>query len=105
MDEPERVATLRENAAYFIRGLKQIGFDTMRTETAIVPVLCGTDDRAFTVTKHCQQENIFVLPVVSPAVPEGLARLRATVLAAHTRDDIDTALGVMEKAGQTAGVI
>lgn len=105
LEEPERIDALRRNAAYFIQGLKQIGFDTMRSETAIVPVLCGTDDRAFTVTKHCQEENIFVLPVVSPAVPEGLARLRATVLAAHTIDDIDMALAVMEKAGQLAGVI
>jgi 8-amino-7-oxononanoate synthase len=105
LDEPERVDTLRRNAAYFIRGLKQLGFDTMRSETAIVPVLCGTDDRAFTVTKHCQNDNVFVLPVVSPAVPEGLARLRATVLAAHTLTDIDTALSVMENAGRKAGVI
>jgi 8-amino-7-oxononanoate synthase len=105
LDEPERVETLRGNAAHFIEGLKQLGFDTMRSETAIVPVLCGTDERAFMVTKYCQQENIFVLPVVSPAVPEGLARLRATVLAAHTRDDIDTALAVMEKAGRKTGVI
>jgi glycine C-acetyltransferase len=105
IEEPERVDRLRRNAAYFTRGLKQLGFDTMRTETAIVPVLCGTDDRAFTVTKHCQNDNIFVLPVVSPAVPEGQARLRATVLAAHTLEDIDTALGVMERAGRQAGVI
>jgi 8-amino-7-oxononanoate synthase len=105
LDEPERVETLRRNAAHFINGLKQLGFDTMRTATAIVPVLCGTDERAFTVTKHCQQANIFVLPVVSPAVPEGLARLRATVLAAHTPEDIDTALAVMEQAGRQTGVI
>jgi glycine C-acetyltransferase len=103
--EPERVETLRRNAAHFINGLKQLGFDTMRTETAIVPVLCGTDERAFTVTKYCQQADIFVLPVVSPAVPEGLARLRATVLAAHTPADIDTALAVMEQAGRQTGVI
>ncbi len=105
VDEPERVETLRRNATHFTQGLKALGFDTMRTETAIVPVLCGTDDRAFTVTKHCQQDNIFVLPVVSPAVPEGLARLRATVTAAHTPQDIDTALAVLKKAGQLAGVI
>ncbi len=105
LDEPERVETLRRNAAQFTQGLKQLGFDTMRTETAIVPVLCGTDERAFRVTKYCQQENIFVLPVVSPAVPEGLARLRATVLAAHTPADIDLALSVMEKAGRQTGVI
>jgi glycine C-acetyltransferase len=105
VEEPERVEMLRRNAAYFTRGLKQLGFDTMRTETAIVPVLCGTDDRAFTVTKYCQNDGLFVLPVVSPAVPEGLARLRTTVLAAHTLQDIDTALSIMEKAGRKTGVI
>jgi 8-amino-7-oxononanoate synthase len=105
LDEPERVDTLRRNAARFTQGLKQLGFDTMRTETAIVPVLCGPDDRAFNMVSCCQRENIFVLPVVSPAVPEGLARLRATVTAAHTVDDIDTALAVFEKAGKRTGII
>ena len=105
VDEPERVDTLRRNAAQFTQGLRQLGFDTMRTETAIVPVLCGPDDRAFTMVSYCQRENIFVLPVVSPAVPEGLARLRATVTAAHTVDDIDTALAVFEKAGKRTGII
>src|SRR6185436_6497660 len=45
LDEPERVETLRRNAARFTQGLKRMGFDTMRTETAIVPVFCGADDR------------------------------------------------------------
>lgn len=103
--EPERVATLQANAAQFINGLKARGFDTMLTETAIVPVLCGSDERAFTMVKYCQEEAIFVLPVVSPAVPEGLARLRATVTAAHTSSDIDTAIDVFERAGKKAGVI
>ncbi|MCC7359030.1 MAG: aminotransferase class I/II-fold pyridoxal phosphate-dependent enzyme [Anaerolineales bacterium] len=103
--EPERVEQLRQNAAQFIGGLKASGFDTMRTETAIVPVLCGADERAFTMVRHCQHEDVFVLPVVSPAVPEGLARLRATVTAAHTPDDIDRALRVFERAGKRAGVI
>lgn len=105
MDEPERVEQLRRNAAQFINGLKARGFDTMRTETAIVPVLCGTDERAFTMTQHCQRGDIFVLPVVSPAVPEGLARLRATVTAAHTPAEIDTALEVFERAGRAAGIL
>jgi 8-amino-7-oxononanoate synthase len=104
-DEPERVETLRENAARFTRGLKQLGFDTMRTETAIVPVLCGTDDLAFGMVRDCQHDNIFVLPVVSPAVPIGQARLRATVTAVHTAAEIDTALGVLQRAGQRVGII
>jgi 8-amino-7-oxononanoate synthase len=105
LDEPERVQALRENTEHFISGLKDLGFDTMQTETAIVPVLCGSDDRAFKMVKHCQREDVFVLPVVSPAVPEGMARLRATVTAAHTAEDIDSALSVFAKAGRASGVI
>jgi 7-keto-8-aminopelargonate synthetase-like enzyme len=105
LEEPERVSRLRDNAQHFISGLKQLGFDTMQTETAIVPVLCGTDSSAFNMVQQCQRENIFVLPVVSPAVPEGLARLRATVTAAHSAQDIDSALDVLGRAGKVAGVI
>ena len=104
-DEPERVETLRRNAAQFMGGLKQLGFDTMQTETAIVPVLCRADEKAFEMVRYCQHDDIFVLPVVSPAVPEGLARLRATVIATHTPAEIDRALTVFERAGKRAGII
>lgn len=103
--EPERVETLRRNAAQFMNGLKQRGFDTMLTETAIVPVLCGADERAFEMVRYCQHDDIFVLPVVSPAVPDGTARLRATVTAAHVPDEIDRAIEVMERAGKKVGII
>ena len=105
LEEPERVENLQRNAAYFRDGLKQLGFDTMNTETAIVPVLCGPDESAYEMTRYCQRDGIFVLPVVSPAVPEGLARLRASVTAAHQPEEIDRALSVFEKAGKKAGII
>jgi 8-amino-7-oxononanoate synthase len=105
LDEPWRIEKLRLNADQFISGLKQAGFDTMLSTTAIVPVLCVSDERAFALTRQCQHNDLFVLPVVSPAVPEGLARLRATVLAAHEPNEIDYALGVIEKAGREIGII
>jgi 8-amino-7-oxononanoate synthase len=105
LEEPERIECLRQNTARFLGGLKQLGFDTMRSETAIVPVLCGADERAYEMVRLCQHEDIFVLPVVSPAVPEGLARLRATVTAAHTAEEIDKALSVMDRAGKQIGII
>ncbi len=105
LDEPWRIEKLRKNAEQFISGLKNAGFDTMLTTTAIVPVLCGSDERAFMLTRACQHHDLFVLPVVSPAVPEGLARLRATVLASHEPDEIDYAIGVIEKAGKEIGII
>ncbi len=105
LDEPWRVEKLRANARQFITGIKARGFDTLYTETAIVPVVCGSDEQAFAMTGAVQASDIFVLPVVSPAVPPGLARLRATVTAAHEPEDIEHAMNVIEEAGRSVGVI
>jgi glycine C-acetyltransferase len=105
LDEPWRIEKLSANTEQFINGLQSRGFDTMETSTAIVPVLCGEDDRAFALTRAAQLQDLFVLPVVSPAVPPGLARLRATVTAAHEPDEIDYAMNVIETAGKEIGII
>jgi len=105
LDEPWRIQRLNENTKQFIHGLKSMGFDTMLTETAIVPVLCGDDDTAFAMTREAQHNDVFVLPVVSPAVPEGLARLRATVTAAHEPSEIERAMDVIGEAGKKLGII
>lgn len=105
LDEPWRVEKLRANSQQFINGLKERGFDTLDTETAIVPVLCKTDELAFEMTRETQNKDIFVLPVVSPAVPEGLSRLRATVTAAHESEDIERAMNIIQEAGEKLGVI
>lgn len=104
-DETWRVQRLKENADQFINGINSRGFDTLNTETAIVPILCGSDDNAFAMTRAVQRNDTFVLPVVSPAVPPGLARLRATVTAAHEPEDIENAMEVIERAGVKVGLI
>jgi glycine C-acetyltransferase len=105
LDEPERIERLNANTRQFIGGLKGMGFDTLLTETAIVPVLCGTDEKAFELTKQCQENDVFVLPVVSPAVQEGMSRLRATVTAAHDPSDIEHAMEVIYQAGKAMGMV
>ncbi|HUG34705.1 MAG TPA: aminotransferase class I/II-fold pyridoxal phosphate-dependent enzyme [Anaerolineales bacterium] len=105
LDEPWRIERLNQNTKQFIGGLKGMGFDTMLTETAIVPVLCGADEVAFVMTREAQHNDVFVLPVVSPAVPEGLARLRATVTAAHEPSEIERAMDVIGEAGKKFGLI
>jgi len=105
LEEPERVEKLRANAEQFITGIKQRGFDTLYSETAIVPILCGEDMLAYEMTREVQNKDVFVLPVVSPAVPPGLARLRATVTAAHEPDEIEHAMNEIEIAGKKLGVI
>jgi len=105
LDEPWRIEQLNANTKQFIGGLKSAGFDTLLTETAIVPVICGTDEAAFAMTREGQHKDVFILPVVSPAVPEGLARLRATVTAAHEHDEIERAMNVIIAAGRKLGII
>jgi glycine C-acetyltransferase len=105
LEEPWRVEKLRANSQQFIQGLKQQGFDTLYTETAIVPVLCGEDEVAYRMTREAQLRDVFVLPVVSPAVPPGLSRLRGTVTAAHEPEEIQHALDVITEAGRKIGVI
>lgn len=105
LDEPWRVDKLRANTEQFISGLKERGFDTLNTETAIVPIICGSDERAYMMTRAAQDQEVFALPVVSPAVPPGLARIRATVTAAHEPDEIEYAMDVFGEAGRQLGVV
>lgn len=105
LDEPWRIEKLSQNASQFIQGLKGRGFDTLFTETAIVPVVCGTDEAAFSMTQYAQRRDVFVLPVVSPAVAPGLSRLRATVTAAHEPAEIEHAMNIIEAAGKNIGLI
>jgi 8-amino-7-oxononanoate synthase len=105
LDEPWRVEKVRTNGQHFIQGLKDRGFNTLDTETAIVPVVCGEDETAYEMTREVQHKDVFVLPVVSPAVAPGLARLRATVTAAHEPDEIENAMDIIAEAGKKIGVI
>ncbi|MCB0155476.1 MAG: pyridoxal phosphate-dependent aminotransferase family protein [Anaerolineae bacterium] len=103
--EPERVKTLQANVNYFINGLQERGFNTLNTETPIVPIIAGDDERAWMMAKLSQDQGIFVLPVVSPAVPAGTSRIRANVTAGHTLDEIEHAMNIFEQAGKTVGVL
>ncbi len=101
----ERNRILSRNVQHFIQGLKERGFDTGVSVTPIVPIMTYSEEKAFMMTKYCQEHGVFVLPVLPPAVPPGKSRLRANVTAAHTIEDIDFALEVFEAAGKYAGVI
>lgn len=104
-EEPERVQVLQGNVNYFINGLQERGFNTLKSETPIVPIIAGDDERAWMMAKLAQEQDIFVLPVVSPAVPPGTSRVRANVTAGHTLEEIERAMDVFEQAGRAVGVL
>ena len=103
--EPWRVKKLQTNYDHFAGRLREAGFDLLYTETAIVPVVCGSTDRAATLAKYCQDRGIFVQAIVAPVVPEGQARLRACVSAAHTMEDIDYCADTIIEGGRALGII
>jgi 7-keto-8-aminopelargonate synthetase-like enzyme len=104
-EEPERVKNLQRNVHHFIKGLQERGFNTLNSSTPIVPIITGDDERAWMMARLSQDRNIFVLPVVSPAVPSGASRLRANVTSGHNWEDIDRAMEVFEQVGQEVGVL
>jgi len=104
-EEPWHVQRLQRNVEFFLDGLKTRGFNTMNSQTPIVPIITGDDARAMQMVKMCQEAGIFVLYVLHPAVPLGTSRLRVNVTAAHTQKEIAQALDIIERIGQVVGVI
>ena len=104
-DEPWRVEKVQTNYKGFADKLLAAGYDLLQTETAIVPVICGSTPSAAALAKHCQDNGIFVQAVVAPVVPDGLARLRTCVSAAHTLEDLDYCADVIIEGGRKLGII
>jgi len=103
--EPERIARLWENTARMRDGLKAIGYDIGSSETPIIPVRVGDSLTAFKMCTELQREGVFVNPVVAPAVPEGECILRVSLMATHTPEQVDVALGKMEQVGRALQVV
>lgn len=104
-EEPWRVEKIQTNYLRFANKLKDAGFNLLYTETAIVPVVCGATESAAKLARYCRDHGIFVQAIVAPVVPEGLARLRACISAAHTVEDIDYCANVIIEGGQKLGII
>ena len=91
--EPARVRRLRENAAWFRAQLKQLGYTPLDGESAIVPIIVGDTALAIRLSKQLYDEHgVFVIGFGYPVVPEGAARLRVQLSAAHTRQHLQRAL-------------
>jgi glycine C-acetyltransferase len=102
---PERVATLRANAAYFRERLLELGFKPLSGETPIIPVILGETASAIRMSELLLAEGVFVTGFGYPVVPHGQARVRCQVSAAHTRDDLDEALAAFGKVGRQLKLI
>lgn len=102
---PELVTRLHENARYFREQLLARGFKPLPGETPIIPVILGETATAIRASEMLLDEGVFVTGFGYPVVPQGEARVRCQISAAHTRDHLDTALRAFEKVGRKLGLI
>ena len=103
--EPERRERVWHNARRLQEGLRQTGFDIGPTETPIVPVLIGPLDQTMIMWRKMYDAGVFTNPVVPPAVPYSQCRLRTSVMATHTDDQIDFCLEAFSRIGKELGVV
>ncbi len=103
-DEQWRLQNLRQNIDYYIKSLKQAGFDTGNTETAIVPIILGEEWPTLETTRLLFEEGVFIMPILPPAVPPKTARLRANVTALHTMKDIDYMVDALSRVWKKLGM-
>jgi 8-amino-7-oxononanoate synthase len=88
-----------------LHALRGMGFDTMGSQTPIVPIHVGTIERAFELWRALSEEGIFVNVAIPPAVPAGGCLIRMTVTAAHTDAQIDRVLDALERSGRRVGLL
>lgn len=104
-ESDERVVKLWKNTRMFKIEMKKVGFDIGGSETPIVPLILGEVERAREFSRKLFEEGVFATAVGYPTVPEGKARVRLMMSAAHTTDDLEEGLAALKKVGRKMGVI
>ncbi len=104
-EDPTILTRARDNAAYFRAGLEKLGFEVLSGSHPIVPLMLGDAKKTQEMSKQLLAEGLYVVGLWFPVVPEGAARLRFQISAAHTHEHLDRALAIVEKVGKSMGVI
>lgn len=103
--EPERIEHLWEVTKLALKGFRELGFEIGKTETPIIPLFIRDNEKTFIFTKILFEEGIFVNPVVSPAVPSNDTLIRFSLMATHTKQQIEFAIETIGRVGKQLGII
>jgi 7-keto-8-aminopelargonate synthetase-like enzyme len=103
--EPERIKHLWDLTHYATKAFKELGFDTGKSDSPIIPLFIRNDLTALKMTKILLEDGIFVNPVVSPGVPKEDSLIRFSLMATHTFEQLDIAIEKILKAAKSLGVL
>lgn len=104
-EHPERVKALKDISAYMRKLLKGYGIKIIDAETPIIPIYTYDDLTTFKICVTLQKRGVYVNPVVSPAVPEGMSMLRTSYTATHTKEQMDYAAAKIAETFKEFGLI
>jgi 8-amino-7-oxononanoate synthase len=104
-EEPERIARVNQIAAYMQEEFRRLGFNVGESETPIIPIIIGDDERTFMTWKALYDNGVYTNPVISPAVPPELSLLRTSYMATHTDEQLERVLATFAEVGKTLGLI
>lgn len=104
-NEPQRIENLRSNVRYMQDRLEAAGMKIIRGDSGIIPVFFGEDGSVRKLNKELYRRGLFVNIMEYPMVPPGLERLRLSVMATHTREEIDIAVDTIESSARDMGLL
>jgi 8-amino-7-oxononanoate synthase len=105
VNEPERMEHLWDITRFALNGFKSAGFDVGKSETPIIPLFIRDDIKALILTQKLLAEGVFVNPVVSPAVPKEDCLIRYSLMATHTKEQVEISIDKITKAAKELGIL
>lgn len=105
LEEPELIEKLWDNAKFFKDGLVKLGFDTGNSQTPVTPVIVGEESLCHKFSDKLLEYGVFAQGIAFPTVAKGIARVRTIVTAQHSKEELQQALDIFEKAGKELGII
>jgi 8-amino-7-oxononanoate synthase len=103
--EPERIKHLWDLTHHALKAFKELGFDTGKSVSPIIPLFIRDDSKVLQMTKFLLEDGVFVNPVVSPGVPKEDSLIRFSLMATHTFKQLDTAIEKIAKVAVKLGVL
>jgi len=103
--EPQHVRNLWKNTVYFKKAVQDLGFNTGRSQTPIIPIIVGESNKAKVLSDRLYERGIFVVPIVFPMVAQDLARIRVQMNAKLTTEILDRVIEAIEEIGKELDII
>ncbi|KZZ82767.1 glycine C-acetyltransferase [Bacillus sp. SJS] len=105
LEEPELIEKLWDNTTFFKDGLTKLGFDTGKSETPVTPVIVGDEKKCHQFSDKLLEYGVFAQGIAFPTVSKGQARVRTIVTAQHSREELQEALNLFEKAAKELNIL